>query len=341
MMRAPALSVLLPCRDAAATLDEALASLFRQTLADFEVVAVDDGSSDGTAERLSAWVAREPRMRLQRIEPHGIIAALNAGLAACQAPIVARMDADDLAEPDRLQQQLDLLRVRPDLAAVGCLVAGYPPDRLAEGFRLYIEWQNRLVEPEAIAREIFIESPLVHSSMVIRREWLERVGGYQERGWAEDYDLWLRMHMTGARFAKVPAVLLHWRDHPQRLTRTDPRYSVENFLRAKSHYLLQGPLRERDAVVVWGAGQMGRRLAKHLQRGGAPLKAFIDIDPRKLGRERRGCPIVSPDALPEIWKQHRHPVLLACVGSRGARQLIRGRLQAAGLHEGSDWWAAA
>jgi NADH/NAD ratio-sensing transcriptional regulator Rex len=149
------------------------------------------------------------------------------------------------------------------------------------------------------------------------------------------------MHIAGAHFAKVPAVLLHWRDHPRRLTRTDSRYSVENFLRAKSHYLLQGPLRERDAVFLWGAGQMGRRLAKHLERAGAPLKAFIDIDPRKIGRERRGCPIVAPEALLELWQQHRHPVLLACVGSRGARELIRQQLRAAGLREGADWWAAA
>jgi len=340
-MSAPAVSVLLPCRNAAPTLDEALRSIAGQSLSDFELIAIDDGSTDGTAERLTAWAVQDPRLRLLRIEPRGIIAALNAGLAACQAPVIARMDADDIAEPERLQQQLDLLRARPDIAAAGCLVAGYPPDLLAEGFRVYIEWQNRLIEPAAIGREIFIESPLVHSSMVIRREWLERVGGYQERGWAEDYDLWLRMHLAGARFAKVPAVLLHWRDHPRRLTRTDPRYSVENFLRAKSHYLLQGPLRERDAVIIWGAGQMGRRLAKHLQRGGAPLTAFIDIDPRKLGRQRQGRPIVAPEALPELWQQHRMAVLLACVGSRGARQLIRDRLEAAGLREGSDWWAAA
>lgn len=340
-MRTPAISVLLPCRDAASTLDEALASLFRQTLTDFELIAVDDGSSDGSAERLTAWAQQEPRLRVLCIESRGIIAALNAGLELCQAPVIARMDADDLAEAERLQHQWDVLSARPELAAVGCLVAGYPPDRLAEGFRLYIEWQNRLVEPEAIAREIFIESPLVHSSMMIRRGWLERVGGYQERGWAEDYDLWLRMHNAGALFAKVPSVLLHWRDQPNRLTRTDPRYSVENFLRAKSHYLMLGPLRERDAVIVWGAGQMGRRLAKHLQRAGAPLSAFIDIDPQKVGRERRGCPILAPESLPDVWRRYRHPALLACVGSRGARQLIRDRLQAAGLREGSDWWAAA
>ena len=340
-MKFPAVSVVMPCRNALSTLDEALASVFDQTLTDFELIAIDDGSTDGSSERLAEWASREPRLRLVRIEPRGIIPALNAGLAACQAPVIARMDSDDLAEPARLERQLEMLHARPDLAAVGTLVAGYPPDQLAEGFRLYIEWQNRLVEPEAIAREIFIESPLVHSSVAIRRDWLDRVGGYEEHGWAEDYDLWLRMHLAGARFAKVPEVLLHWRDHPRRLTRTDSRYAVENFLRAKSRYLLQGPLSTRDAVILWGAGQMGRRLAKHLERSGAPLVAFVDIDPRKVGRERRGCPILAPDMLPELWRRYSRPALLACVGSRGARQLIRDQLRAIGLEEGEDWWAAA
>jgi glycosyltransferase involved in cell wall biosynthesis len=340
-MSTPAVSVLMPCRDAASTLEAAITSLVGQSLSDFELVVVDDGSGDATAEQLAAWAQRDRRLRLLRIEARGIIPALNAGLQACRAQIIARMDADDIAEPNRLQAQFEMLRARPDLAAVGCLVAGYPPERLAEGFRLYIEWQNRLTEPEAIAREMFIESPLVHSSMSIRREWLERLGGYQERGWPEDYDLWLRMHIAGARFAKVPVVLLYWRDRPDRLTRTDPRYSVENFLRAKAHYLVRGPLGGRDAVVVWGAGQMGRRLAKHLQREGAPLAAFVDIDPHKVGRKRRGCPIVAPESLPEVWRRYRRPALLACVGSRGARQLIREQLEAGGLSEGEDWWAAA
>ena len=116
---------------------------------------------------------------------------------------------------------------------------------------------------------------------------------------------------------------------------------MENFLRAKAHYLIQGPLRERDAVIVWGAGQMGRRISKHLQRGGAPLKAFVDIDPGKIGRRKRGCPIIAVEALPDWWGRYANPVVLAAVGSRGARGLIRQQLEGMGLLEGSDWWAVA
>jgi FlaA1/EpsC-like NDP-sugar epimerase len=176
---------------------------------------------------------------------------------------------------------------------------------------------------------------------MLRREWLERAGSYQDRGWPEDYDLWLRLHLEGARFAKVPRLLLRWREHPQRLTRTDSRYSVENFLRAKAHYLMRGPLSGRDGVILWGAGQMGRRLSKHLLREGAPLMVFLDIDPGKVGRKLRGLPIIGPDDLPGLWRRQRRPALLAAVASRGARALIRERLGQLGLAEGKDWWAVA
>jgi hypothetical protein len=229
----------------------------------------------------------------------------------------------------------------PHLAAVSCLVYGFPRDHVREGFRIYIDWLNSLVTEEDIARDIFVESPMAHPSVMVRRTWLERLGGYQEHGWPEDYDLWLRMHLAGARFAKVPKQLLGWREHEARLTRTDSRYSVENFLRAKAHYLLRGPLQERDTLIIWGAGQMGRRLSKHLLRGGAPLVAFIDIDEKKIGRTRRGKPIIPPAELPALWQQQERPVLLAAVGSRGARKLIRSQLLSMGLREAADWWAVA
>jgi NADH/NAD ratio-sensing transcriptional regulator Rex len=136
-------------------------------------------------------------------------------------------------------------------------------------------------------------------------------------------------------------VLLEWRERPERLTRTDGRYSVENFLRAKAHYLCQGPLADREAVIIWGAGQMGRRISKHLERGGAKLVAFVDIDPKKIGSVKRGLPIISADDLPDMLKQYRNPVALAAVGSRGARELIRERLIEMGLVETEDFWAVA
>jgi glycosyltransferase involved in cell wall biosynthesis len=334
-------SVLMPCFDAAATVDEAVESILAQTYTDFELVAVDDGSKDDTRARLEAWAERDRRV-IAMPRPHGgLVEALQVGLAACRAPLVARMDADDRSLPERLARQVAYLGTHPQTCVVGCLVEGFPASDVRQGFQLYIEWLNSLTTPETIAGELYVESPLAHPSVLMRREWLERVGGYQERGWAEDYDLWLRLHLSGGSFAKVPEVLLLWREHPARATRTDARYSVENFLRAKAHYLVRGPLADRQSLIIWGAGQMGRRLSKHLVRQGAPLRAFVDIDPAKIGRLRRGVPIVAPADLPSLWASSPQPILLAAVGSRGARSLIRDQLTALGLAEGVDWWAAA
>lgn len=337
----PALSVLLPCYNAAETLPEALTSLAEQTHSDFEVVAVDDGSQDTTLQILQSWAKRDSRFRILHQDHQGILAALNAGLQVCRAPYIARHDADDRSHPDRLALQAAYLDAHPDVAVVGCLVSAFPPGLVRQGFRLYLEWLNSLVSDAEIRREIFVESPLSHPSVVFRREWVERVGGYQERGWPEDYDLWLRLYLAGARFGKVPQVLFEWRERPERLTRTDSRYSLENFLRAKAHYLRRGPLQARDAVILWGAGMMGRRLSKHLLREGVPLRAFVDIDPRKIGRTRRGLPILPPEALLEQWGRYNNPALLTAVGARNARLLIRERLEALGLKEGQDWWSAA
>ena len=94
-------------------------------------------------------------------------------------------------------------------------------------------------------------------------------------------------------------------------------------------------------MLVWGAGMIGRRLSKHLLRQGAPLTAFIDIDPGKIGRTRRGLPILSPSNLPDWWHASTNPVVLAAVGARGARKLIRQQLTQFSLQEGRDWWGVA
>jgi glycosyltransferase involved in cell wall biosynthesis len=337
----PKISVLLPCYNAAETLEEALQSLACQTLPDFEVVMVDDGSQDGSLKILQAWEQKDTRFRALSQPHQGIISALNNGLAVCNAPYVARMDTDDRSHPQRLERQFAFLEEHPQVSVVGCLVSGFPRDQVRQGFRIYMNWLNSLVSNAEIRREIFVESPLAHPSVTFRKEIVLQAGGYQEHGWAEDYDLWLRLYLNGAQFAKVPEILFEWREHPERLTRMDGRYSLENFLRAKAHYLARGPLQDRDGVILWGAGMMGRRLSKHLLRQGAPLEAFIDIDPRKIGHNRRGLPILSPDDLADWWARYSHPVLLAAVGARGARKLIRERLNADGLVEGRDWWSVA
>ena len=331
----------MPCFNASATLEEALKSLSRQTLQDIEINAIDDGSTDKTLAILKSWSRHEPRLQVFTQAHTGIVGSANAGLAICTAPYIARMDADDISHPERLEKQAKYLDKTPNVDILSCRVTGFPKRILRQGFMIYIEWLNSLLTDEEIRREIFVESPIPNPSVMFRKRIIEDYGAYQEHGWPEDYDMWLRLYQARVRFAKLPDILLDWRDHPARLTRTDARYSVENFLRAKAFYLAHGPLKDRSAIIIWGAGMMGRRLSKHLLRLNVPIFAFIDIDPRKIGRKRRGLPILPPDVLMKVWEKQTNPALLTAVGARGARGLIRQHLHDIGLLEGQDWWATA
>ena len=140
----PEVSILMPCFNVMKTVDETITSLLEQTFHRFELVAVDDGSTDGTLVRLNRWVESDARVRVLPVEHGGIIPALNAGLDVCRAPLVARMDADDRAHPDRLAKQKAHLDAHPETALVGTLVEGFPTGSVREGFKIYIDWLNHL-----------------------------------------------------------------------------------------------------------------------------------------------------------------------------------------------------
>jgi len=332
----PRISVLLPCRDVAATLGEALDSLVRQTFDDFEVIAVDDGSSDGTAAVLERWRRGDGRIRVVRTPALGIVAALRRAAAEARGELLARMDADDVARQDRFAEQVAWLDRHPDAVGCGALVRYFPREGLRDGARRYERWINAQVAPHEIARDLFVECPIPHPTLVLRRRAHDAAGGYRDAAWPEDYDLVLRLAAAGATLGKVPEVLLAWRDGPSRLSRAAAAYSEDAFRRCKARYL--GPLRLRGrCVVVWGAGPVGKAFARALAHEGHEIRAFVDLDPRKIGQVIHGAPVIAPDAVHE----HRGGYVIAAVGQEGARDDIRRALVDLGWREVDEFCAVA
>jgi glycosyltransferase involved in cell wall biosynthesis len=322
----PTVSVVLPVRDAAETLAECLLSLRAQTLGAHEVVAVDDGSTDSSLALLHALAREDPRLRVVAREAHGLVSALNAGLLAARAPLVARMDADDVAHEDRLER---LARRLAADAAVDILGSRVSVDGTAnEGMRAYVEWSNALLDHDAIVADLFVESPLVHPSVMVRRRVLQALDGWRAFDGPEDYDLWLRAHAAGFRFGKLEESLLLWRDRPSRLTRTDPRYSPDRFLALKVASLERLYLGDHGRpLVIWGAGRIGKRWARELQARGHRVAAFVEVAPAKIGQRIHGAPVVAvADALATAGALH-----LAAVGQAGARARIRAEAARLGL----------
>ena len=341
----PAISVLMPVRNAAATVRRAVRSIQDQSWTDWELIAVDDGSADATPDELRALQRDDARLRIVTGPARGIAAALNAGLASAAGELVARMDADDEAYPERLAEQLALLR-RPengDVGLVGCLVEFGGDRGSGAGYALHVDWINSLVAPDEVALNRFVESPFAHPSVMFRRDLVARYGGYREGDFPEDYELWLRWLDVGVRMAKVPRVLLRWNDSADRLSRTEGRYSPDAFFRVKAEWLARWLKRERVVegrdILVWGAGRPTRKRAAYLESHGVRIAGYVDIDAKKLTAALGGTgqPVIAPDRLPPPGECF----VLGYVASRGARELIRGQLRAAGFVEGRDFLMAA
>jgi glycosyltransferase involved in cell wall biosynthesis len=320
-------------------LPAALERLRAQTCPDWECLIVDDGSNDASPARAAEFAAADPRFRRLRPPARGLVAALHAGLAAARGRLIARLDADDMCHPDRLAAQADLLARRPDLGVVSCLVTFGGDRTRGAGFARHVDWLNTLVTPEDIAANRFIESPVAHPSVMFRRELVDRLGGYREGPFPEDYDLWLRWLEAGVRFAKVPRALLVWADRPDRLSRSDPRYAPAAFDALKAPWLARAITRARGGreLWVWGAGRATRRRLERLWAEGLAPDGFIDVDRKKWGRHRDGRRVVGPDALPAPARA----LVLVHVGRWGAREWIRAHLAAAGFVETRDFWVAA
>jgi len=336
----PRISVVMPVWNAQNTLDTAVRSIQEQTEHDWELIAVDDGSTDETPRLLAAFAREDARVRFLRTPHRGIVAALNSGMAVARATLIARMDADDRSLPDRLRCQADFLNAHPDIGLVGCRARFGGDSKTAAGLALYVEWNNSLCTPEAITSNRFIESPLVHPSVVFRRELIERFGAYRDGDFPEDYELWLRWIEAGVRMAKLPETLLVWNDPPARLTRSDARYAPRNLFACKAPFLarwLECNNPHHPEVVVWGAGRETRKRAEALTHHGVRITAYVDIDPRKIGNVISGRPVLSPDDLP----RPDACFLVSCVGSRGARDDIRERLTRRGWIEGRNMIMAA
>jgi len=324
-------------------LPAALESIRAQTDGAWELLAVDDGSSDGTRRLLETWARSDQRIRIVESRQRGIVAALNTALVAARAPLLARMDADDVCDCERIASQRTALEADPTLFGVTCRVAAFPRARTGAGMLRYLAWQNALLDPDELRRDRFIESPLVHPSVMMRTAAVLRLGGWRDVDWPEDWDLFSRAFELRMRIRRLPRVLYHWRQHDRQATRVDPRYAEARFRAARAHFLARR-LRERGvgqrrALWVLGAGPVGKRLARALASQGVQPAGFGDVDARKIGGQvGRVLPVVHADALREMGER---PFALAAVGRPGARGRIRVLLGSWGWCEGRDFYVAA
>ena len=329
----PALSVIMPARNAGGTIAQAIRSVLASTFSDFEFIIIDDGSADDTSDRVSAFT--DPRIRFHSNPDPGLCHALNLAVSLCRAPLIARMDADDRCYSNRFEIQLRALD-RQNWDVVGGLVrildaSGCPVPSLHR----YERWVNQHHDDASIRAFRFVESPLANPTTLARCEVYDQP--FEDGPFPEDYEFWLQAMNKGYRFGKVPDTVLDWIDTPERTTRNHPRYSPDAFDRCRRKHLLKGPLAQIETVDVWGAGQTGKPWVRWLQSEGLSVRRLIDVSPRKIGQTIHGTRVISPQQLPP---PDNVPLIIA-VGADRARVQIEPFLRQRDYTIGGNTWFVA
>jgi len=203
----------------ASTLTAAIESILCQHFSDWSLIVVDDGSTDGTYDLLSAYATKDPRIRALRLrENRGLAFALNFGIGETSSFLIARMDADDTSRSDRLQTQVEFLEQHREVAVLGTAAKLVSPTGGLAGV---------LVNPERhedLVRQIYYRNPFIHPSVTFRRTFIEKMKGYSvDLIRAQDYDLWLRGYQL-FRFQNLPLPLVEYRLQP-RLSMRNAVYS--------------------------------------------------------------------------------------------------------------------
>lgn len=239
------ISILLSVHNGERFIRDAVLSLLTQTHREFELLIVDDASTDKTRDTLEELVTQDHRIRvITNATNLGLTRSLNIALRQAQDDFVARMDADDIAMPDRLEKQLAYLESHPDIDVVGTAYEWIDETDHVIGR------PNVITGPDDIHRALPRTNPLLHSSVLLRRSALERVHGYEESyRRAQDYDLWLRLSRT-ARFANLPEVLMQKRLAKNMISFASEREQLRCAVRARLQALRRGDYPWWNAIYL-------------------------------------------------------------------------------------------
>lgn len=279
------ISVILPVFNAVHTIERAVRSILNQTFTEFELIIVNDGSTDGTTDIIKRLQLSDSRIKLYHLKHGGIARALNFAIKMSSGRYIARMDADDISLPERLQLQYEYLQKHPQVGLVSCLVNYKGNANENEGYAQHVTWTNTITSHEQVLLKRFQESPFAHPSVCFKKLLVNQFGGYAEGNLPEDYELWLRWLHHGVAMQKVNQHLIDWHDLPHRLSRTHRHYNSENFYRIKAkylkHYLEKTFNQTLPDLWIWGAGRVINNRVKPLISMGLSISKYIDVKDRK------------------------------------------------------------
>lgn len=300
----------MPVKNAAPFLDECIISILEQTETDWELVAVDDSSSDDSFRMLRSFSEKDQRIRVFRNSGTGIIDALRSALDHATGQLITRMDADDKMSP----QKLKVLKRNLNEAGQGHIAVGkvkyFSTDQLGDGYKKYESWLNNLSETGSNYDDIYRECVIPSPCWMVYLEDLKKCDAFDKNTYPEDYDLCFRFYREKLKVVPCSCVLHYWRDHPERSSRNDENYADNSFLELKTNWFLKLDRNPLKPLVLWGAGKKGKAIAKILDQQKVTF-IWVCNNQKKIGKHIYGVEMKATSELDQL----KDPQIIVAVAS--------------------------
>lgn len=263
-MATPLVSILMPAYNAQRYLEDCICSVVAQDFKDWELLVMDDFSTDSTFETLEKFARSDSRIRIFRNTDKGIIPALSAAFSKAKGAYITRMDADDLMPATKISDLYKRASLSKKTIATGC-VQYFSEKLVSAGYTRYQNWLNEVLRdnsfPESIYRECIVASP----NWMVHRSCFEDEIDLNSLNYPEDYDLVFKWYLKGFEFSGVPRLTHLWREHPERTSRNSEIYQQESFFRLKTNYFIKLEVKPNEKIQLIGTGKKGKFVAAILR----------------------------------------------------------------------------
>ncbi len=294
----PTISILMPVKDTEQYLAECINSILEQSFLDWELIMVNDHSTDDSEIMMRDAARKDSRIRVMVNGGSGIIPALETAFAQANGKYITRMDSDDVMTPDKLATLYKLLQdSERNALATGAVEYFATGKELQSGYHYYADRLNAHAGNDTQYQDIYYECPIPSPLWMTRKSTLDAIGGITQGYYPEDYDLAFRFYQYKCPINSTSKVLHYWRDHFSRASRNLPQYKDYNYFPLKIKYFIQLDYAKEKKLLLWGAGSKGKAIARLLLQSNINFRWTCN-NPRKWQKHIYDVLIEKPSAYP-------------------------------------------
>lgn len=317
-MQNPLVSIIIPFKNTVAFLPECIDSILAQDYENWQILAIDDHSTDKSKALMDDYAKNNTRIQVFTNTGEGIIDALRLGYSKSKGEFITRMDSDDIMTVDKISVMAAVLieKGRNHLA-IG-QVSYFSEKGISNGYKRYEEWLNTLTENGSNYTAIYKECVIPSPCWMVYREDFDTCEGFKPNRYPEDYDLAFRFYKNKLKCIPCNKVLLHWRDYDTRTSRISEHYAQNYFLTIKLHYFLEIEGDNQRPLVLWGAGNKGKAIAKSLIEQHIEFYWVCD-NAKKIGKDIYGKEMLHFKKL----KTLKNAQTIVTVANDDAQHMIR------------------